>query len=82
MTPYELLYLLLSELNYPDVICGYKVIYCKLCMDCDIIVPDDVSIELKIQIMKQIIKKLGNVKINRKITKFQKYEVEKKLRLF
>ncbi|MGM9544522.1 MAG: hypothetical protein ACI3T9_06010 [Romboutsia timonensis] len=80
MTPHELLYLLLSSRGYPETCYGFKVEYCKYCMECDIMVNENVTLENKIKIMKKIIKKLGT--INLKFKPVEKYEVEEVLRLF
>ena len=80
MTPHELLYLLLSNCGYPDIYMGYRIKYFKIYMECDIIVDDNVLLVDKIKIMKEMIKKLGTVKI--KFKPVQTYEIKEVLRLF
>ena len=71
LTPYEILYRILSNKNYPLTICGYQIIYDKLTMDCDIILKEEdivgdksvYHIEKKISIMKKVIQELQEQKI-------------------
>ena len=71
LTPYEILYRILSNKKYPSMIFGYPVTYDKLTMDCDITLKEEdikndrcvYHIEKKINVMKEIIKKLQQQKI-------------------
>ena len=41
LTPYEILYRILSNKKYPSMIFGYPVTYYKLTMDCDITLKEE-----------------------------------------
>lgn len=84
MTPYEILYIILSNMGFPDTLLGYPVNYYRSFGEADIVVPNDMTIEQKVNLMRDFIKEhykvlFENIYIDDSI---KHYEVEKVLTLF
>ena len=84
MTPYEILFIILSNMGFPDDLLGYPVNYYRSFGEADIVVPDNMTIEKKITIMRDFIQEhykimFENIYIDDNI---KHYEVEKVLTLF
>jgi hypothetical protein len=56
MTPYEILFIILGNMGFPDTLNGYQVNYYRSFAEADIVMPDDFTIEQKILYMRDFIK--------------------------
>lgn len=84
MTPYEILYIILSNMGFPDTLMGYQVNYYRSFGEADIVMDDTATIETKIHLMRDFIQEhykvlFENIFIDDNI---KHYEVEKVLTLF